>query len=254
MFHVHVVKSLKFIYLSLILILLLSDLFGKNSYLALFSFTLTIVFEVVVIYFISCNSFFYVQGLQTTNLKVLNSSMIQDMNSYVHMIGYVKNIGNFTLKDIIINAHIKDSNNVSIGNYSRELELRFLNPSEISPFDVLIFDKHEINKIKKFDFTFDYNISKTHYSKEVKLVSSLSRLDLTGIYYISGKVKNTGYSISNNTIVIASVRDKDDNMLGIWKAQTEPYNIPPYEMASFTIPVTDKNQIIKISKYSLFIN
>lgn len=193
-----------------------------------------------------------VKALKTSELKIVNFSVIRDMNHFTHLIGFAENNGNFTLKDILISANIKNSNNLSIGNYSKQIELQFLNPKEVSPFDILIFDKQIDNNIKHFDFTKEYNITKYH-SKAIKLISSKSRLDFNGFYYISGKVKNTG-TLSNNTIIIASVRDKDDKMLGVWKAQTEPYNIPSNGIASFTIPITDKIKSFKISKYSLFIN
>ena len=61
-------------------------------------------------------------------------------------------------------------------------------------------------------------------------------------------------AISNNTLVIATVMDENKKLLGVWKAQTEPYNIAPYSTASFTIPVTDKNQGSRIANYTLFVN
>jgi len=234
---------------------LLFDLIHKK-----FDFPKLPIYLIFVFFFISClcclflyNSINYVKGLPVSELKIINFSLVEDMNHFTHLIGYAENYGNFTLKDILINANIRDLKNLSIGNYSKQTELQFLNPKELSPFDIMIFDKQFDNNIKKFDFTNDYDITKYH-PKNIKLTSSLSRLDFTGYYYISGKVKNYGISPSNNTIIIAVVKDKDNKMLGIWKAQTEPYNIPPNGLASFTIPVTDKTQSFKISKYSLFIN
>ena len=56
---------------------------------------------------------------------------------------------------------------------------------------------------------------------------------------------------SNNTTVTAIIYDKNKEILGVWKAQTEPYIIPPLATASFSIPITDKIQSFKISNYKL---
>ncbi|HZH39119.1 MAG TPA: hypothetical protein VEX17_03555 [Bacillales bacterium] len=40
-------------------------------------------------------------------------------------------------------------------------------------------------------------------------------------------------------------------MVGLWKAQTEPYDIPPSATASFTIPITDNTQSFRISSYTM---
>ena len=46
--------------------------------------------------------------------------------------------------------------------------------------------------------------------------------------------------------------NKNNELLGVWKAQTEPYSIPPLLEASFSIPITDKIQSFQISNYTLF--
>ena len=46
--------------------------------------------------------------------------------------------------------------------------------------------------------------------------------------------------------------NKNNELLGVWKAQTEPYSIPPSLEASFSIPITDKIQSFQISNYTLF--
>ncbi len=61
-------------------------------------------------------------------------------------------------------------------------------------------------------------------------------------------------SISESTTIIAALNDKNNDLIGIWKAQSEPYNIPPLSTASFTIPVTDRTQGYNIYNYTLYSN
>jgi hypothetical protein len=84
--------------------------------------------------------------------------------------------------------------------------------------------------------------------------SSNSHIDIiTGFYFIDGKIKNNGQLYSNNTTIIAITYDKNKDLAGVWKAQTEPYNIPPFTEASFSIPVTDKIQSYNILNYTLLV-
>jgi hypothetical protein len=90
--------------------------------------------------------------------------------------------------------------------------------------------------------------------KDLEFHSTNSKLDATGFYYISGRITNNMNNISTSTTVIAALYDKNNDLIGIWKAQSEPYNIPPLSTASFTIPVTDRSQGFNIYNYTLYSN
>ena len=166
------------------------------------------------------------------------------------MVGLVRNIGNNTASQIIISANFLGEGNISLGNFSKQTELRALNPNEITPFDILIFDKKNNEKIKNFKADIKYNLT-DHKDKKLDIVANNSRSDMTGFFFINGKIKNSGDTHSNNTNVISILYDKNKELVGVWEAQTEPYDIPPSATASFTIPITDKTQSFRISSYTL---
>ena len=85
----------------------------------------------------------------------------------------------------------------------------------------------------------------------LNIKSNNSHIDINGFYFINGEIQNNGNMYSNNTTVTAITYDKNKEILGVWKAQTEPYIIPPLSIASFSIPITDKIQSFKISNYKL---
>ncbi len=184
-------------------------------------------------------------------LKIKTVNLVKDQNDFFHLIGLIQNIGNKTLNQVFVTGNFLNKNGISISNYSKQIEIPTLNPNGISPFDILVFDKRHNNDIKNYSLGFEYNF--TRYSeKKIQIISSNSRLDVTGIYFINGKIKNIGYTTSNKTTIIAAVYDDKNRLMGIWRAQTEPYDILPSKMASFSIPVTDKIQSFKIKNYSLF--
>ncbi len=192
----------------------------------------------------------FASGDNAKDLELSKIKLIQDQGKYKHLIGIVDNIGNNTVNQIIISANFLDEGNRFLGNFSKQTELRALNPNEITPFDILIFDKKNNELIKDYNIDVKYNFT-NYKDKKLDIVTNDSRSDMTGFFFINGKVRNTADAYSNNTNVISLLYGKDKELVGIWKAQTEPYSIPPLTTASFTIPITDKTQSFRISSYKL---
>ncbi|VFJ12724.1 hypothetical protein [Candidatus Nitrosocosmicus franklandus] len=187
-------------------------------------------------------------------LEIIQQEMVQDENGFLHLIGLAQNNENKTLKNIYVIGTLIGSNKTPLANYSNQVEVDPLNPSEKTAYDIMIYDKDQNDLIHDYSIAFTANFSNSKNIKNLEIHSLSSRYDLLGFFYISGRVTNEMDSISNNTIVIAAISDEDQNLLGIWKAQTEPYNIPPSATASFTIPITDNTQTSKIANYTLFVN
>lgn len=186
-------------------------------------------------------------------LKLVQTHLTLDQNNFHHIIGIAQNEMNMTLDDIFVKATILGDNNNTLGNYSNQVAVHPLNPSEETPFDILIYDKNHNNLIKNYTVDFTYDETKTN-ERKLEIHSTSSKLDLTGFYYISGRITNNMNAISNSTTIIAALYDKNNNPIGIWKAQSEPYNIPPFSTASFTIPVTDRSTGFNINNYTLYTN
>lgn len=186
-------------------------------------------------------------------LKLVQTHLTEDQNKFHHIIGLAQNDLNMTLDKIFVHAIILDESNTILGNYSNQVEVHPLNPSEETPFDVLIYDKNHNSLIKNYTVDFTYEEAKTN-KRDLEIHSTSSKLDVTGFYYISGRIINNMNSISNSTTIIAALNDKNGDLIGIWKAQSEPYNIPPFSTASFTIPVTDRIQGSNINNYTLYSN
>jgi hypothetical protein len=179
--------------------------------------------------------------------------LTQDQYNYKHLIGILQNNASKTVNNVIISANFFDKTNKSIGNFSKQSEITTINPREITPFDILIYNKDLNDKINKFSITVKYNFT-NHKDEKIVMESSNSHIDIiTGFYFIDGKIKNNGQLYSNNTTIIAITYDKNKDLAGVWKAQTEPYNIPPFTEASFSIPVTDKIQSYNILNYTLLV-
>ena len=186
-------------------------------------------------------------------LELVKTYLTQDQNEFHHIIGLAQNTLNMTLDNIFVQVNILTDKNTILGNYSNQVEVHPLNPSEVTPFDVLIYDKNHNSLIKNYTIDTTYEEIETN-KRDLEIHSTNSKLDATGFYYISGRITNNMNTTSNSTTIIAALNDKNDDLIGIWKAQSEPYNIPPFTTASFTIPVIDRNQGFNINNYTLFFN
>jgi len=184
------------------------------------------------------------------DLEIIKINLIEDQNKYKHLIGIIQNNGNKTTNQIIVSANFLDVDKKSIGNFSKQTELRTLNPNEITPFNILIFDKKINEKINDYLVNIKYNIT-NYKDKKLVIVSDNSKLEITGFYFINGDILNTGDLYSFNTNIISIIYNKNNEMIGVWEALTEPFNIPPSTTAPFTIPITDKTQTFQISNYTL---
>jgi hypothetical protein len=160
---------------------------------------------------------------------------------------------NLTLDNIFVQVNILDQGNTILGNYSSQVEVHPLNPLEVTPFDVIIYDKDHNSLVKNYTIDSTYDKVKTNV-RDLEIHSTNSKLDATGFYYISGRITNNMNITSNSTTIIAALDNKNGDLIGIWKAQSEPYNIPPFSVASFTIPVTDRSLGFNINNYTLYSN
>jgi hypothetical protein len=192
-----------------------------------------------------------VKGYPNNDLKTIKVKMTQDQYNYKHLLGLVENTANKTVNHIIITARFLDLGNKSIGNFSKQTEITTLNPKEITPFDILIFDKNIYDRIKEYVVNINFNFTNDK-DRNLLIVSNKSHLDVNGFFFIDGKIRNLGQAYSNNTTVTSVTYNKNNEPLGVWKAQTEPYSIQPSLEASFSIPITDKIQSFQISNYTLF--
>jgi peptide/nickel transport system substrate-binding protein len=159
------------------------------------------------------------------------------------------------MKDIILTASFSNSDGMFLGNYSRSSELRVVNPGESSPFEILFLDQATSNRVANFTLSATAQEASASKEKQLIIVSSNSRLDLLGTFYINALIRNEGGEAATNSILIATLYDRNDNVLAIGKALAEAdpgsADIPSGSQAAFGIAITEKSQTSKISRYSL---
>lgn len=189
----------------------------------------------------------------SSSFTINNTSQYVDEFGYLYVLGEITNDSEESLSNITLKATFFDSAGRMLGEYYRHPEISVINPNEISPFEIIYLDPSTSDKVKNFTIDTKFQTGNKQDTKPESLFieSVNSRLDITGFYYINGKIKNEGLQNANNVTVVATVYDKKGNVIGITKSITEPFVIPTKQTAAFGLAVTSKSNTFKISDFSL---
>lgn len=184
-----------------------------------------------------------------------NQSSFIDETKLMHVFGEVRNESGEPVKDVVVRASFYDEEGGLLGEYQRQAELRVINPGESSPFEIIYLDSKTSGAVANYTLAATGNTTEAK-EKSLKIVSSNSRLDLLGVYYINALVRNEGQETTTNSLLIATLYDKDGRVIAIGKALAEVggpniSDVPPQSSAAFSIVVAEKLQTYKTASYSL---
>jgi hypothetical protein len=168
-----------------------------------------------------------------------------DENKIMHVLGEVKNIGGKAMSNVTIGATFFDSEGNTVNEYKRSTELRTINPSFVSPFEILFLDQNTVDKVEDFKLYANGTEARTSPPVDLRIKVDSSRQDILGFYYINGAIFNSGRATANNSIAIATLYDSEGRGLA------EPKDISSNSTASFGLAILDKLQTPKGSSYSV---
>lgn len=188
--------------------------------------------------------------VQQTQFAFQKTSSFIDESNIMHVYGEVRNLSNNAMQNVVIKASFYDSNGKLINQFERSSDIRTINPGQISPFEILYIDTKSVNNVKNYTLSATGQETKIK-QRELKIISNSSKLDLLGVYYIAGRVMNEGSQDTTNSMIIATLYDKDGRVIVVGRAQTEPVNISSHTVAAFDLPVTEQLQTYKVKSYSL---
>jgi hypothetical protein len=185
------------------------------------------------------------------DFKIKNTSSFIDESSIMHIYGEIVNTSNRSLSNVTAKGSFYDNSGKLLNEYQRVCELPTVNPSGICPFEILYIDTKTTKAVKDFKLSVVGTPAAKGKSNALKVFSEGSKLDISGFYYINGRILNEGAEISTLTTVVATLYDKNGKVIALGRALAEPVSISPDNRASFGIAVTEKKQTYKTDSYSL---
>jgi hypothetical protein len=179
------------------------------------------------------------------------TSSFIDESSIVHVYGEIKNISNRSLTNVTVKGSFYDDEGKLLNQYQRSCELPTVSSGRVCPFEILYIDTNTTNTIKDIKLSALGIYTDKIKPTTLKVYSDNAKLDILGFYFINGRISNEGPVTATDSSVVATLYDKDGNVIALGRAVAEPANIPSGTQASFGIAVTEKSQVYKTKSYSL---
>lgn len=180
-----------------------------------------------------------------------------DETKIMHILGEIRNDSDSAARNILITISFYDREGNMLDQYQRAPALQVINPGESSPFEILYIDQETVDSVANFTMTAEGRDTEQK-EKHLEIISSNSRLDVLGTYYINAAARNIGPEDADNAIMIATLYDRDGRVIAIGQALAEAgrgsSNITAGSQAPFGIVITDKLQTYKTAQYSLVVD
>ncbi|HVX02153.1 MAG TPA: CFI-box-CTERM domain-containing protein [Nitrososphaera sp.] len=185
-----------------------------------------------------------------------NETKYLDETKILHIYGEIKNESTTAaMKNVLITASFYDANGTLLSQSQQAPKLRVINPGNVAPFDMVYLDSASVGRVAS------YSLSATGQPTEIKpagltIVSSNSRLDVLGLYYINVDVRNDGNQTVTNPIAIATLYDSAGKVVAIGEAPLESEsqvvgNMTVGDKGGAGIVVAERLQTYKTASYAL---
>jgi hypothetical protein len=184
-----------------------------------------------------------------------NQSSYLDETKILHVLGEVRNDSDEIVKEIVVTATFYDSQGDGLGEFRRTVEYQVMRPGESSPFEILYLDQKTSDKVANFTLSATAAHAEKAKDLRLKIVSSNSRLDLLGTFYLNALARNEGSETSTNTLLIATLYDSNNRVIAIGRALAEAVrgtaDVPAGSEAPFGVVIADKSQTYNAARYTL---
>jgi len=165
----------------------------------------------------------------------------------IHIVGEIINDSNTPLNQVTISAIIYSGENV-IHEANTDTLTNLIMPGMKAVFDLQITEN--IGTVNNYLLDVDYKVA---YPKNqvIEITSSEMKYGPSQNLIIQGTVANHGDATANMINVIATLYDKDGNIVGVSKTSTEPDYLRSNDESVFVIAILDGSESHEIVNYSL---
>ncbi len=180
---------------------------------------------------------------------IQNDQPYIDDDGTLHIVGEIENNTNVPLNQIKITAKLLDGDGFQIGQISGDTSTNVLMPGMNSGFDIIITG-YDLHAITNYDLEFDYKITDPK-NQAIQIISSELKQDSQGNLVISGMLENQGEITANMINVIATLYDRDGNVVTISNVRIQPDFLRSGDSTFFIIPIHEKSQSVHAVDYTL---
>ena len=180
---------------------------------------------------------------------IQNDQPYIDDDGTLHIVGEIENNTNVPLNQIKITAKLLDSDGFQIVQVSGKTITNVLMPGMNSAFDIIITG-YDLHSITNYNLEFDYKITNPK-NQAIEIISSELKQDSQGNLVISGMLENQGEITANMINVVATLYDRDGNVVTISNVRIQPDFQRSGDSTFFIKPIHEKSQSVFAVDYTL---
>jgi hypothetical protein len=180
---------------------------------------------------------------------IQNDQKYVSADGSLHIVGEIENSSNVPLNQIKIIAKLLDDDGFQIGQVSGNPINNVIMPGMNGAFDIIITG-HDLRSASNYNLEFNYRVAEPK-NQVIQIISSDLKKDNQGNLAISGTLENQGEITANMINVVATLYDRDGNVVTLSSVQLQPDFLRAGDSNFFIIPIHEKTQSIHAVDYSL---
>ena len=175
----------------------------------------------------------------------------------MHVLGEVRNDSGFAVGRVIITASFYDQEGTLLAENRNAPKLRVINPGESAPFNIRYIEPATVGRVANYTLSAEGQAA-AEKPVAIKILSSQSRLDVLGVYFINVDARNDGSQKAITPLAVATLYDKNGDVVAIGEAVAESdgrvTDLSPGQDAGFSIVVAERLQTYSAVRYSLVVD
>jgi len=183
------------------------------------------------------------------DVVIENDQKYIDDDNLLHIVGEIVNYTDKPISQIEISATIFSSTNSKITTINANTPSHTIMPGMKAGFDIL-FSEKDPSLVSYYELNFNYKIASAK-NQVIEITSSEISRDSLDNLAIVGTVTNQGEITANMINVVATLYDRDGNVVTVSKTQTQPDFLKPGDENFFLVPVFDKKQASNVVDYTI---
>jgi len=183
------------------------------------------------------------------DVLIENDQKYIDDDNLLHIVGEIVNYTDKPISQIEISATIFSNSNSKITTINSNTPSHTIMPGMKAGFDIL-FSEKESSLVSYYDLDFNYKIASAK-NQVIEITSSEISRDTLDNLAIVGTLTNQGEITANMINVVATLYDRDGNVITVSKTQTQPDFLKPGDENFFLVPVFDKKQALNVVDYNI---
>ena len=183
------------------------------------------------------------------DVVIENDQKYIDDDNLLHIVGEIVNYTDKPISQIEISATTFSSTDSKITTINSNTPSHTIMPGMKTGFDIL-FSEKDPNVVSYYELNFNYKIASAK-NQVIEITSSEISRDSLDNLAIVGTVTNQGEITANMINVVATLYDRDGNVVTVSKTQTQPDFLKPGDENFFLVPVFDKKQASNVVDYTI---